>query len=115
MRVSTRSWVKFLAALLGLVSGFLLFFSFTAVSSDFKPIMSADGAHLCFDEKVPVAGFGGPLVLGSDPCPGWKEGKAAAVVTAERGYFVPLGFVLLMVSFVLQIADILIPDKVKVG
>ena len=113
MRVSARTWCKFFAALFGLVSGFLLFFSFTAVSSDFKPIMSADGAHLCFNGKLLAAGFGGPLVLSSDPCPGWKEGKAAAVVTAERSYFVPLGFILLMVSFVLQIADILIPDKVK--
>jgi hypothetical protein len=98
--------VKLLAAFSGLVSAFLLFYSLTFASSPFKPILTKDGAHLCFDGKLLAAGYGGPLVLGSDPCPGWEEGKPAALVSTEHPAFVPWGLSLLALSFLLQLVDI---------
>lgn len=98
--------IRLSSAVLGLVSGILLFFALTTSSSSFKPILTSDVAHLCFDGKLLAAGYGGPLVLSTEPCPGWDQGRPAAVVSAEHPNFVPLGFVLLGLSFVLQIADI---------
>jgi len=110
IRSSVKNAAKILAALSGLVAGILLFFSFTAVSSPFKPIVTADGAHLCFNGKLMAGGYGGPLVL-SDPCPGWNEGKPAALVSAEHPSFVPWGFFLLLFSFLLQLIDIIPSDR----
>ncbi len=107
IRYSVRTAAKIGAAVFGLISGCLLFFSFTPASSSFKPILTADGAHLCFNGKLLAAGYGGPLVLSSDPCPGWDEGKSAALVSAEHSSFVPWGFGLLFFSFILQLVDIL--------
>jgi hypothetical protein len=98
--------IKYGAAVCGFAAGILLFYSLTITSSPFKPIVTTDGVHLCFNGKLLVAGFGGPLVLSSDPCPGWDAGKPAALVSTERPSFIPLGFALLGISFLLQLADI---------
>jgi hypothetical protein len=97
---------KYLAAIFGLAAGILLFYSLTITSSPFKPIMTVDGAHLCFDGKLLAAGYGGPLVLTSDPCPGWDKGKPAALVSAEHPNFIRWGLFLLGTSFFLQLLDI---------
>jgi hypothetical protein len=98
--------VKIIAALSGLISAFLLFYSLTIASSTFKPIVTKDGAHLCFDGKLLAAGYGGPLVLSTEPCPGWEEGKAAALISTEHPQYVPWGLGLLAFSFLLQLVDI---------
>jgi hypothetical protein len=97
--------VKLTSAFSGLASAILLFYSLIIVPSPFKPIIK-DGAHLCFDGKLLAAGYGGPLVLGSEPCPGWEEGKPVALISAERPTYVPWGLGLLALSFLLQLADI---------
>ena len=99
--------IKLSGAACGVLAGILLFFSFTSTSSTFKPILTTDGAHLCFNGKLLVAGYGGPLVLSQEACPGWNEGKSAALVSAEHPIFMLLGFILLGLSFVLQTIDIL--------
>jgi hypothetical protein len=98
--------VKSLAAIFGLAAGILLFYSLTITSSPFKPIVTVDGAHLCFNGKLLAAGYGGPLVLSSDPCPGWDEGKPAALFSAEHPKFIRWGLFLLVISFGLQLLDI---------
>ncbi len=98
--------IKYVAATFGLVAGILLFFSLTITSSPFKPIVTVDGAHLCFDGKLLAAGYGGPLVLTSDPCPGWNQAKPAALVSAEHPNFIQSGLILLVISFGLQLFDI---------
>jgi hypothetical protein len=97
--------VKITAALSGLASGFLLFYSLTIVSSPFRPIVQ-NGAHLCFDGKLLAAGYGGPLVLTSEPCPGWEQAKPVALVSTEHPKYVPWGLRLLALSFLLQLVDI---------
>jgi hypothetical protein len=99
--------VKLTAALSGLASGFLLFYSLTIVSSPFRPIIK-DGAHLCFDGKLLAAGYGGPLVLSSEPCPGWEAAKPVALISTEHPKYVPWGLGLLALSFLLQLVDILV-------
>jgi len=98
--------IKYVAATFGLVAGILLFFSLTITSSPFKPIVTVDGAHLCFDGKLLAAGYGGPLVLTSDPCPGWDQAKAAALVSSEHPNFIQWGLIFLVISFGLQLLDI---------
>lgn len=98
--------VKFGAAVCGLLASIMLFYSLTVVSSPFKPIVTTADAHLCFNGKLLVAGYGGPLVLSPDACPGWDEGKPAALVASEHQSFISWGLGLLMLSFVLQVADI---------
>ena len=78
--MTVQRFVKYGAAICGFAAGVLLLYSLTITSSPFKPILTQDGAHLCFNGKLLAAGYGGPLVLGSDPCPGWDEGKPAALV-----------------------------------
>jgi hypothetical protein len=104
--MTTQRLIKYGAAICGFVAGILLFYSLTITSSPFKPIVTADGAHLCFNGKLLVAGYGGPLVLSPDPCPGWTEGNPAALVSAEHPYFIRWGLFLLVISFGLQLADI---------
>ncbi|HXN99663.1 MAG TPA: hypothetical protein VN881_11360 [Candidatus Acidoferrales bacterium] len=108
MKISSyvKLGVKCGAAFAGLLASIVLLYSLTVTSSPFKPILTADGAHLCFNGKLLAAGYGGPLVLSPDPCPGWNEGKPAALVTAEHQNFIPWGLGLLVLSFVLQTADI---------
>lgn len=99
--------VKVLATVSGLISAFLLFYSLNIESSPFKPILTSDGAHLCFNGKLLAAGYGGPLVL--DPnaaCPGWEGGKPAALIATEHPRYVPWGLGLLLVSFLFQLVDI---------
>jgi len=98
--------VKLLAAISGLASAILLFYSLVIAPSPFRPIVTEDGAHLCFNGKLLAAGYGGPLVLSPDPCPGWQEGKPAALVSAENETYVWWGLSLLAFSFLLQSADI---------
>src|SRR6266404_1638143 len=98
--------IKLIAALSGFASGILLFYSLVIDSSPFRPIVTSDGAHLCFNGKLLAAGFGGPLVLTTEPCPGWKEGKPAALVSYENRSFILWGLGLLIFSFLLQVVDI---------
>ncbi len=104
--MTVQRLIKYGAAICGFAAGILLFYSLTVTSSRFKPILTSDGAHLCFDGKLLAAGYGGPLGLSSDPCPGWDEEKPAALVSAEHPKFIGWGFALLGLSFVLQLLDI---------
>ena len=45
-------------------------------------------------------------MLSEEPCPGWEEGKPAALVSTEHPKYVPWGLGLLAVSFLLQLVDI---------
>ena len=67
--------------------------------------MSNDGVSLCYDGKQIAAGWGGSLVS-AGACPGWDQGKAAAVVTYEHASLLKPAIFLLIVSFVLQFVDI---------
>jgi hypothetical protein len=104
--MTNQRLVKYGAAICGFLAGILLFYSLTVTSSPFKPILTTDGAHLCFDGKLLAAGFGGPLVLSTEPCPGWDKAKPAASVSAEHPRFIRWGFALLWISFFLQLVDI---------
>ena len=106
MRVTILA-VKLIAALSGLASAFLLFYSLSIASSPFRPVLTKDGAHLCFDGKPVAAGYGGPLGLSSESCPGWDESKPAALVSTEHPSFVTWGLCLLVLSFLFQLIDIL--------
>jgi hypothetical protein len=104
--MSRQRFLKYGAAVSGFASTVLLLLSLTLSSSSFKPILTEDGAHLCFGGKLLAAGYGGPLVLTSEPCPGWKTGKPAALVSAEHRDYEWCGFGLLAISFLLQLIDI---------
>jgi hypothetical protein len=104
-------FIKLIAALSGFASGVLLFYSLVIGSSPFRPIVTSDGAHLCFNGKLLAAGYGGPLVLSPEPCPGWEEGKPAALVSYENRSFTLWGFGLLVISFLLQVVDICLGYK----
>jgi hypothetical protein len=108
---SSKNIIKFLAASCGLLAGILLFFSLTVSSSPFKPIVSRNGLDLCVNGRKLAAGFGGPLVLGSDACPGWQSAPPAALVSAQHPYYISLGFGLLFVSFGFQLVDIFCNSK----
>lgn len=105
--------VKFGAAVSGLLASIMLFYSLTVVSSPFKPIVTTANVYLCFNGKLLTAGYGGPLVLSPDACPGWAEARAAALVASEHQSFIPWGLGLLILSFVLQGADILMVALVE--
>jgi hypothetical protein len=57
MKMKMKKAIKFGGAACGLVSGILLFFALPITSSQFKPVLTADGAHLCFDGKLVAAGY----------------------------------------------------------
>jgi hypothetical protein len=103
--MTSQRGIKYASAFCGFAAGILLFFSITVTSSPFKPILTKDGAQLCFDGRLLAAGFGGPLGL-AGPCPGWDKAKPAALVSSEYPKFVKLGFILLFSSFTLQLLDI---------
>lgn len=103
--MSWKRTLKLLVAMCGFVSAIFLVLSIGVTSSGFKPLMSKDGVNLCYDGQKIAAGYGGPLGL-AGPCPGWDQGKAAAVVTYEHASLVKPALLLLIVSFVLQFIDI---------
>jgi hypothetical protein len=103
--MSWKRALKLIVALSGFLSAFFLVLSIGVTSSGFKPLMSKDGVNLCYDGQRIAAGYGGPLGL-AGPCPGWDQGKAAAVVTYEHASLVKPALLLLIVSFALQFVDI---------
>jgi Family of unknown function (DUF5677) len=97
--------LKMVVAVCGFLSAVFIFYSIGLTSSRFKPLMSSDGVNLCYDGQKIAAGYGGPLAL-AGPCPGWDQGKAAAVVTYEHASLLKPALFLLIVSFILQFVDI---------
>jgi hypothetical protein len=87
-----------------LVASILLALTFSVTSSPFRPILTSKGeTALCFEGKLLVAGFGGPLVLSTDPCPEWDQAKPAALMEFKHPRFLRWGFVLLALAFALQL------------
>jgi Family of unknown function (DUF5677) len=96
---------KYAIAVCGFLSAIFIFYSIGVTSSNFKPLMSNDGVNLCYDGHKIAAGWGGPLGL-AGPCPGWDQGKAAAVVAYEHPSLLKPALFLLIISFVLQFVEV---------
>jgi hypothetical protein len=103
--LESAAWVR-VSLCLNLAGTIILFFSFQATASDFRLITTRDGkAALCVSQyAVFISSEGGrELSLGHKTCPDWDNGKPAAVVNVEHPRFVTLGFILLMLGFVMQL------------
>ena len=62
----TRLWaaLNLLGLILGLIGGLLLFFSLTLKPSNYRLVEKSDhSVAICLNDKLVVAGFGGPLVV----------------------------------------------------
>ena len=58
---------------------------------------------ICFNDRLVVAGYGGPLVVGPDPCPDSLASGVAPVIRYEHPTFVSWALWLLLVGFVFQL------------
>ncbi len=88
----------------GIAGGLLLFFSLTLKPSSFRLVKTGEKElAICLDDKKVVAGFGGPLVVSDEACPGMDQTGPTPQVVANRPQFVPAGIGLIIVGFVLQL------------
>jgi hypothetical protein len=108
---SNRKWQQF-ALFLNLVGTALLFYSFQATSSDFKLVTATTKSAvageikqyaLCVNNYTLLETNGRTGVgIGMHSCPGWENARPAAVVNIEHPAFEGLGFVLLLLGFLIQ-------------
>jgi hypothetical protein len=71
----TRFWAFLnLAGLIcGVMGALFLFYSLALKPSNFRLVKVGDKKlAICLDNKVVVAGYGGPLVVSDDACPVWR-------------------------------------------
>jgi hypothetical protein len=89
-----RNW-KHLSAVLNLlglsltlVGSLLLIWTLTVKPSEFRLVKtSTSDMALCLKDKRVATGFGGPLVVTTEPCPEWQNtGPTAEVVTDKPAY-----------------------------
>lgn len=113
--LASRGWQK-LAAALNLVGAVLLWLSFQATSSNLRIVTTADhrtalcagGRALIVDD--PIHGGTG---YGIARCPEWENARPAAVVNVELPFLVTLGFILLLLGFIVQYFSIPGPETVE--
>ena len=102
--LGSRGWQKFALAL-NLAGTALIWLSFQATSSNLKIVTTADhrtalcanGRALIIDDPA-HKGTG----FGIARCPEWENARPAAVVNVERPFLVTVGFILLLLGFLIQ-------------
>lgn len=119
---STRKWQQF-ALFLNLVGTALLFFSFQATSSDFRLVTAKthsavagemDEYALCVNNYTLLATDAhSGLYLGRRGCPDWSHARPAAVVNIEYPVLEGLGFVILLLGFLIQYLAVPQPKTIQ--
>jgi hypothetical protein len=118
---SNRKWQQF-ALFLNLVGTALLFYSFQATSSDFRLVTATDHSAVAGESKqyalcvnnytlIQTDSRTGVL-LGHASCPDWAHARPAAVVNIEHPAFEGLGFVLLLLGFLIQYLSVPQPKTI---
>ena len=108
---SNRKWQQF-ALFLNLVGTAVLFYSFQATSSDFKLVTdvseSAIGGEikqyaLCVNNYTLLETDSHRSVsIGHQGCPNWQSARPAAVVNVEHPAFIEIGFITLLLGYLIQ-------------
>lgn len=108
---ASRGWMRF-ALLLNLFGTGMLFFSFQATSSNVRIIRSPDGVTaFCVGDFALVGGSadassGRRGISMGFTCPDVKDSRAIAVVNIEHPILVTIGFLVLVLGFLLQFLSI---------
>lgn len=103
---ASRGWMRF-ALILNLAGTALLFFSFQATSSNVRIVVAPDkSTTLCIDDVL-LAGVlsDGRWEIGGK-CQNVPNSRAIAVVNIEHPILVTIGFLTLVLGFVLQLFSI---------
>jgi hypothetical protein len=88
----------------GVAGGLFLFYSLTLRTTSFRLVkVGPKNLAICFDDKVVVAGYGGPLVVSDDPCPDLKGTGPTPQIVAERPALASWGVWLIVLGFALQL------------
>ena len=111
----SRRWQK-LGAALNLAGAVLLWLSFQATSSNLKIVTTIDhrtalcsgGRALIVDDPIHHG-----TSFGLSRCPEWENARPAAVVNVELPFLVTLGFILLLLGFLVQYFSIPDPGTVE--
>jgi hypothetical protein len=106
--VTGRSRVFSLLNLLGLlcsaVAGVLLLYAIPLERTNYRLVETkTHEVSICFSEKKVVAGYGGPLVAGDEPCPSGIGPSVTPAIQYEHPSFVTWGLLALVIGFVLQV------------
>jgi hypothetical protein len=113
---STRRWQR-IALVLNFFGAALLFYSFQATSSDFRLVSSNLGTSalggemhsyaLCVNDYALLASDARTgIAVGHHGCPNWVNARPAAVVNVEHPAFEGLGFILLLLGFLIQFLSV---------
>jgi hypothetical protein len=94
--------------LIGLVcsvlGGLFLFYSLTLKPSNFRLVKVGEKElAICLDDRIVVAGYGGPLVVSDDVCPDIGKTGLTPQVVANRPKLTNFGILLILIGFALQL------------
>jgi hypothetical protein len=88
-----------------LVGGILLAYALTLRPTNFRLVQTSDsnGMALCLGDKTVQAGFGGPLVVTSDPCPDTLHTGPTPEVLTNHPSMTTWGIRLIIAGFAFQL------------
>lgn len=118
---SNRKWYQ-AALALNMFGWLLLFYSFQATSSDFRLVTATSNSAIAGELKQYALCVNNYTLLetdshhgmyiGTQGCPDWQHARPAAVVNIEHPRFVGIGFLFVMLGFLLQYLSIPQPKTI---
>ena len=100
-----RAIANLLGLILALIGGLLASASLKIRPSHFRLVETRDelGMALCKDDKKVAGGFGGPLTVTNEACPGIDDSHPTPEVTADHPLLAKISFWIVIAAFAFRI------------